>query len=81
MLIQILFAVLLSVGESPAAPPPTVIDSPAVQPVTIAGGKAEVLAYPKVAHIDIMLALAPALSGLAPTLQDTTHFIRQTSCP
>lgn len=46
-----------------------------------AGGKAEVIEYPKVAHVDIMLALAPALSGLAPTLQDSTHFIRETSCP
>jgi len=49
--------------------------------VKAAGGKVEVIAYPKVAHVDLMLALAPALSGLAPTLQDTTHFIRETSCP
>jgi len=49
--------------------------------VKAAGGKAAVLSYPKVAHIDIMLALAPALSGLAPTLQDSARFIRETSCP
>jgi len=45
------------------------------------GGKAEVISYPDVGHVGIMLAMARSLSYLAPTLQDTTHFIRETSCP
>lgn len=45
------------------------------------GGKAQVIGYPEVGHISIMLAMARPLHYLAPTLQDTTHFIRQTSCP
>ena len=45
------------------------------------GGKAEVTSYPDEGHINIMLALAPPLSFLAPTLQDTTNFIHQTVCP
>jgi acetyl esterase/lipase len=45
------------------------------------GGKAEVISYPDVGHIGIMLAMARPLSFLAPTLQDTTHFIHETACP
>ncbi len=45
------------------------------------GGTAEVISYPDVAHISIMLALANPLSFLAPTLQDTTNFIHKTACP
>ena len=45
------------------------------------GGTVEVLSYPKVGHIGIMLALARPLSFLAPTLQDTTNFIHRTVCP
>lgn len=49
--------------------------------VNKAGGKAQVIEYANVGHVDIMLAMAPILSGLAPTLQDTARFIRETSCP
>ncbi len=45
------------------------------------GGKAQVISYPDVAHVGIMLAMAQPLSFLAPTLQDTTDFIHQTACP
>lgn len=45
------------------------------------GGTAEVISYPDVAHVGIMLAMARPLSFLAPTLQDTTNFIHQTACP
>ena len=44
------------------------------------GGKAEVLSYPEVGHIDIMLALSRSLSFLAPSLQDSADFIRKTTC-
>ena len=45
------------------------------------GGTAEVISYPDVAHIGIMLAMARPLSFLAPTLQDTSNFIHKTVCP
>lgn len=44
------------------------------------GGKAEVIQYPDVAHIGIMLGLARSLSFMAPTLQDSTSFIQRTAC-
>ena len=44
------------------------------------GGKAQVIGYPEVGHISIMLALSRSLSFLAPTLQDSAHFIRNTTC-
>lgn len=44
------------------------------------GGKAEVLSYPEVGHIGIMLALSRSLSFLAPTLQDSANFIHKTAC-
>ena len=45
------------------------------------GGSAEVIRYPDVGHIQIMLALARPLSFLAPTLQDSASFIQRTVCP
>jgi len=49
--------------------------------VQVRGGKAEVIRYPDVGHIEIMLALARPLSFLAPTLQDSVSFIQRTNCP
>ena len=43
--------------------------------------KAEVISYPKVGHIEILLSLARPLHFLAPALQDTTGFIHKTACP
>ena len=45
------------------------------------GGKAEVISYPDVGHVGILLAMAPPLSFLAPSLRDTTSFIHKTVCP
>ena len=44
------------------------------------GGKAQVIAYPDVAHIGIFISLARSLKFIAPTLQDTTSFIHKTAC-
>lgn len=44
------------------------------------GGKADVVSYPDVGHVSIMLAMAPQLRFLAPTLRDALDFIRSTEC-
>ncbi len=44
------------------------------------GGHAGVISYPDVGHVSIMLALAPQLRFLAPTLRDTADFVRGLEC-
>ena len=44
------------------------------------GGKAQVIAYPGVAHIGILISLARSLKFIAPTLEDTSNFIHKTAC-
>lgn len=44
------------------------------------GGNAQTIAYEGVGHVKILVALAPWAKFLAPALQDTTEFIRNTQC-
>lgn len=48
--------------------------------VRAAGGQAELIKYPDVSHVSLVLSLARLFRFLAPTLQDTTRFIRETVC-
>lgn len=45
------------------------------------GGQAELIRYKGVSHIKLLLSLAAPFRFIAPSLQDTASFIRQTSCP
>ena len=44
------------------------------------GGKAKVISYSEVGHSGILISLARSLPFLAPTLKDTSDFIRKTTC-
>lgn len=44
------------------------------------GGNAVAVSYPGVGHAGILISLARSLKAVAPTLQDTTNFIRKTTC-
>lgn len=45
------------------------------------GGRAELIRYKGVSHIKLVLSLAAPFRYIAPTLEDTAHFIHQTTCP